>query len=175
MRVLSVNGEMLGVMPTREALRLAEDQNLDLVEVSPNAEPPVCKIMDYGKYRYEESIKQKQSRKNASRAQLKEIKFHSGVEENDLQTKLRQIRGFIADGHKVKITLQYRGRENAHKELGVEVVNRVIKELDDATSVEQPPRIMGRFLNCVLMPRINKPAAGGKAPQVRPETPPKEA
>ena len=108
MRVIDANGEMLGVMSARDAQKLADNQNLDLVEISPNAEPPVCKVMDFGKFRYEESVKQKMARKNASRTQLKEVKFGVNVEENDLQTKLRQIRDFIGEGHKVKVTLQYR-------------------------------------------------------------------
>ncbi len=162
-RLVGANGEMIGIMATRDAQRMADEQGLDLVEISPNAEPPVCKIMDFGKFRYEESIRQKQARKNASRVQIKEVKFHAGVEENDLQTKLRQIRAFIGEGHKVKLTLQYRGRENAHKELGVQVVNRVIKEVEEVAAVEQPPRLMGRFLNCVLMPRPAKPASGKAA------------
>lgn len=158
---------MLGVMSTRDAQRLADDQGMDLVEISPNAEPPVCKIMDFGKFRYEESIRRKQARKNATRVQLKEVKFHAGVEENDLQTKLRQIREFIGEGNKVKLTLQYRGRENAHKELGVQVINRVIKEIEEVAVVEQPPRLLGRMLGCVVMPRPVKPVSGGKAPPPR--------
>jgi len=182
-RLVGANGEMLGVMQTRDAQKLADQQGMDLVEISPNAEPPVCKIMDFGKFRYEESIRQKQARKNASRVQLKEVKFHSGVEENDLQTKLRHIREFIAEGHKVKVTLQYRGRENAHKELGVAVVQRVVKEIEDVAALEQQPRLLGRVLGCVLMPRPAKPASGKgahppapKPPQPpRPETAPKPA
>ncbi len=162
-RLVGPAGEMLGVVQTREAQRLADQQGMDLVEISPNAEPPVCKIMDFGKFRYEESIRQKQARKNASRVQLKEVKFHAGVEDNDLQTKLRHIREFIAEGHKVKVTLQYRGRENAHKEIGVQVVQRVIKEVDDVAAVEQQPRLLGRVLGCVLMPRPAKPTSGKSA------------
>jgi len=173
-RLVGANGEMLGVMATRDAQRLADDQGMDLVEISPNAEPPVCKIMDFGKFRYEESIRQKQARKNASRVQLKEVKFHAGVEENDLQTKLRHIRDFIGEGHKVKLTLQYRGRENAHKELGMQVVNRVIKEVEEVAAVEQPPRLLGRVLGCVLMPRPAKPVPGKVAhpPAGAPKPPP---
>ena len=144
-RVIDENGGQLGIMNTREAMRIAENQGLDLVEISPNAEPPVCKIMDFGKYRYEESIKAKNARKNQSRQQVKEVKFHPGTEDNDLQVKLRQIRGFIADGDKVKLTLQYRGRENAHKEIGMDVIQRVLTELADTVLVEQQPKHLGRF------------------------------
>lgn len=156
---------MLGVMPTRDAQRLADDQSMDLVEISPNAEPPVCKIMDFGKFRYEESIRRKQARKNTSRTLVKEVKFHAGVEDNDLQTKLRQIRDFIEAGHKVKLTLQFRGRENAHKELGMQVIQRVIKEVDEVAVVEQPPRLFGRMLGCVMMPRPVKPSSGKSGQQ----------
>ncbi len=177
-RLVGPNGEMLGVVQTREAQRQADEQGMDLVEISPNAEPPVCKIMDFGKFRYEESIRQKQARKNATRVQLKEVKFHSGVEDNDLQTKLRHIREFIAEGNKVKITLQYRGRENAHKELGVLVVQRVIKEVDDVAMLEQQPRLLGRMLGCVLMPRPAKPTSGKSgqpSPHKHPASQPKPA
>jgi len=160
-RVIDENGGQLGIMNTREAMRIAENQGLDLVEISPNAEPPVCKIMDFGKYRYEESIKAKNARKNQSRQQVKEVKFHPGTEDNDLQVKLRQIRGFIADGDKVKLTLQYRGRENAHKEIGMDVIQRVLTELADTVLVEQQPKHLGRFLGALLAPRPQK-AAGKK-------------
>jgi translation initiation factor IF-3 len=156
---------MLGVMATRDAQKLADQQGFDLVEISPNADPPVCKIMDFGKFRYEESIKRKQARKSQIRQQIKEVKFHASVDEHDLHTKLRHIREFLAEGDKVKITLQYRGRENAHKELGMEVVTRVIKELDPVAMVEQHPRLLGRLLGCLLAPRPVKPGQSGKSAQ----------
>ncbi len=151
---------MLGVMATRDAQRLADQQGLDLVEVSPNAEPPVCKIMDFGKVRYEESIKRKQARKNQKVVQIKEVKFHASVDTNDLEHKVRQIKEFIAEGHKVKVTLQYRGRENAHKELGIEVVNKVIDLCSQVAIVEQSPKLIGRLLGCLL---AQKPATKGVA------------
>ena len=160
-RLLDEHGGQLGVMNTREAQRIAENQGLDLVEISPNAEPPVCKIMDFGKYRYEESIKAKTARKNQSRQQVKEIKLHPGTEDNDLQVKLRQIRGFIADGDKVKLTLQYRGRENAHKEIGMDVIQRVLTEISDIVIVEQQPKHLGRFLGALLAPKPQKAAKKG--------------
>ena len=151
---------MLGVMATRDAQRLADQQGLDLVEVSPNAEPPVCKIMDFGKFRYEESIKRKQARKNQKTTLIKEVKFHASVDANDLGHKLRQIKDFLADGHKVKVSLQYRGRENAHKELGMEVVQTVIQECASCAVVEQPPRLIGRTLGCMLAAKPVKPGSG---------------
>jgi translation initiation factor IF-3 len=177
-RVINANGEMLGVMPTRDAQRLADQQGFDLVEVSPNAEPPVCKIMDYGKFRYEESIKRKMARKNQKIVQIKEVKFHASVDANDLAHKLRQIKEFLGEGHKVKVTLQYRGRENAHKELGMEVVQNVIQECAACAVVEQNPRLIGRTLGCLLAAKPVKVAAPGQPaapqnPSPRPPAPPR--
>ena len=152
---------MMGVMPTRDAQKLADQQGLDLVEVSPNAEPPVCKIMDYGKFRYDESIKRKNARKNQKVTLIKEVKFHASVDTHDLAHKMRQIKDFLAEGHKVKITLQYRGRENAHKELGMEVVSKVIEDSAEYAQVEQTPRLIGRTLGCMLSPRPVKPMGKG--------------
>ncbi len=171
--MINANSEMLGVMTTRDAQRLADQQGLDLVEVSPNAEPPVCKIMDFGKFRYEESIKRKVARKNQKTTLIKEVKFHASVDTNDLGHKLRQIKEFLAEGHKVKVTLQYRGRENAHKELGMEVVNKVIEECSLCAIVEQTPRLIGRTLGCMLAARPAKPGTTQPSAQQpsRPQTP----
>ena len=162
---------MLGVMPTRDAQKLADQQGLDLVEVSPNAEPPVCKIMDYGKFRYDESIKRKTARKNQKVTQIKEVKFHASVDTHDLDHKMRQIKEFLAEGHKVKITLQYRGRENAHKELGMEVVSKVIEASSEYAQVEQTPRLIGRTLGCMLAARPVK-SSQGKQHSARPPAAP---
>ena len=149
---------MLGVMATRDAQRLAENRGLDLVEITPNAMPPVCKIMDYGKFKYEESIKAKQARKSQKVQKVKEVKFHPGTDTNDFNYKLNQIRGFIEEGCKVKLTLQYRGRENAHRELGEDVINRVLEELKDECFVEQAPKTDGRIHFCLIGPlRKNAP------------------
>ena len=152
-RCILADGSMGGVMPTREALRKAIDVGLDLVEISPNAEPPVCRIMDYGKYKYEEDQKRKQTRKNQVRQEVKEIKFHVGTEENDYQVKLRNIRKFLQEGDKVKLTLQFRGRENAHKELGMDVVNRIILDLSTDGVVEQPAKQLGRNVTAMMSPK----------------------
>ncbi len=152
MRVLDAQGNQLGVMPTREAQRLADQSGLDLVEITPNAQPPVCKIMDYGKFKYEESIRAKQARKAQKVQKVKEIKFHPGTDTNDFNYKLNQIRGFLDDGCKVKLTLQYRGRENAHRELGEDVINRVLDELRDECFVEQAPKTLGRILGALIGP-----------------------
>ncbi len=163
-RVLDSNGGMIGVMPTAQALRKAEQAGLDLVEITPNAQPPVCKIMDYGKFRYEESIREKNARKAQKAAQVKEIKFRPGTDTGDIDHKLRQIREFLGDGHKVKLTLQYRGRENAHKELGEDLIGRVLETLKDECTVEQAPKTLGRILGCLIgPPRKNK--GGAPKPQ----------
>ncbi len=163
---------MLGVLTTRDAQRMAQQQGLDLVEVSPNADPPVCKIMDFGKFRYDEGMKRKQARKSQQRMVIKEIKFHANVDEHDLETKLRKTREFLEEGHKVKLTLAYRGRENAHKDLGIEVMQTVVKELEAVAICEQPPRLLGRLLGCMLAPKPQKvvKSGGGGAPR-RPENP----
>ena len=165
-------GTMLGVMATRDAQRMAENRGLDLVEITPNANPPVCKIMDYGKFKYEESIKEKQARKSQKVQKVKEIKFHPGTDTNDFNYKLKQIRGFIGEGCKVKLTLQYRGRENAHRELGEDVINRVLEELKDECFVEQAPKTLGRVLGALIGPprkggakqSAPAPATSGAAP-----------
>ena len=158
-RVVDATGKMLGVMPTRKAQALADSAGLDLVEITPTAQPPLCKIMDYGKFRYEESIRQKQARKNAKATQVKEIKFHSGTDVGDLTRKVKEILGFIEQGNKVKISLKFRGRENAHRELGVEMIERVIEMCAEKTSVEQAPKLVGRDLSALLAPKSSKGGA----------------
>ncbi len=155
---------MLGVVATRDAQRMAQQQGLDLVEMQPNAEPPVCRIMDYGKFRYDEGMKKKQARKQQQRTAVKEIKFHANVDRHDLETKMRQMRAFIAEGNKVKLTLAYRGRENAHKDLGIEVMQQVVEEMSDVTICEQAPKVQGRLLGCLLAPKPTK----GKAKAAEP-------
>ena len=156
---------MLGVMATRDAQRMAEERGLDLVEVTPNAVPPVCKIIDYGKFKYEESIRAKQARKAQKVQKVKEVKFHPGTDTNDFNYKLNQIRGFLQDGCKVKLTLQYRGRENAHRELGEDVINRVLEELREECFVEQAPKTLGRILGALIGP----PRKNGPKPARAPE------
>ena len=155
-RCTDEKGELIGVMPTSEALRRAHDVDLDLVELSPNADPPVCRIMDFGKYRYKQSMKRKQARKSQQHRQLKEVKYHSNVGEHDYQTKLTKVRDFLAKGHKVKLSLMFRGRENAHRELGFEIVKRVIEDCDDVAAPDSPPRLMGRSIICLLGVRSAK-------------------
>ena len=158
MRVLDAQGQMLGVMPTREAQRLADQRGLDLVEITPNAVPPVCKIMDYGKFKYEESIKAKQQRKAQKATQVKEIKFHPGTDIGDLNHKLRQIKEFLGEGNKVRLSLQFRGRENAHRDIGEDKIAEVLQMLDGQCTVEQAPKTDGRIHFCLIGPlRKNAP------------------
>lgn len=150
---MDVDGSQVGVVPTREALNLAQQRGLDLVEISPQAQPPVCRVMDYGKYKFELAKKEKQSKKNQSNTKVKEVKFHTNVEEHDYQTKLRHIRDFLEEGHRVKISLMFRGRENAHQELGYEVVRRVVADCNDIAVSEKEPQKMGRFLTVLINPK----------------------
>ena len=162
-RVLDANGNMIGVMPTGQAQRLADSQGLDLVEIIPNAVPPVCKIMDYGKFRYEEFIKAKKARKAQKQTQVKEIKFHPGTDVGDLQHKLRQIRAFLAEGNKVRLSLQFRGRENAHRDIGEDKIAEVLDMLRDECHVEQAPKTDGRIHFCLIGPARAKK---GSAPKI---------
>ena len=163
-RVLDQNGAMLGIMPTSQAQRLADSQGLDLVEITPNAVPPVCKIMDYGKFRYEESIRAKKARKAQKSTQVKEIKFHPGTDTGDLQHKLKQIRQFLGEGNKVRLSLQFRGRENAHRDIGEDKIAEVLEMLKDECFVEQAPKTDGRVHFCLIgPPRAKK---GGGRPQI---------
>ena len=147
---------MAGVIPTRDALKLAQDYGLDLVEVSPSADPPVCRIMDFGKFRYDESMKRKKQKKQVVNRQVKEIKFHANVGEHDYDTKVNHARGFLEKGHKVKVSLTFRGRENAHRELGFEVIERCIKDLEEISVVDMRPKMVGRNLVTMLGTRSKK-------------------
>lgn len=156
---------MIGVMTTRDAQRLADSRGLDLVEITPNANPPVCKIMDYGKFKYEESIKAKQQRKAQKSTQVKEIKFHPGTDIGDINHKLRQIREFLADGNKVRLSLQFRGRENAHRDIGEDKIAEVLEMIKGECSIEQAPRTDGRIHFCLIGPmRKNAPKSQTSAP-----------
>ena len=143
-------------MKTGDALRRAQDYGLDLVEVSPTAKPPVCRIMDFGKYKYEQEKRQKEAKKKQVQTKLKEVKFHVNVEQHDYDTKMRNLIKFIEHGDRVKVSLMFRGRENAHRELGFEVIQRVIQDTVDITSVDQAPRLQGRFVTAILVPKKKK-------------------
>lgn len=155
-RCIDENGEQLGVIPTRKALVLAHEAGLDLVEIAATSKPPVCRIMDHGKFKYEQDKKKKEAKKNQTKTKLKEVKFHVNVGEHDYQTKLRHARDFLEAGNRVKLSLMFRGRENAHRELGFELMQRVIKDLADISTVEQAPRLMGRNIFMMLIPPKKK-------------------
>lgn len=144
------NGEQLGIMSRQEALKIAEDAGVDLVEISPNANPPVAKVIDWGKYQYQKMKEQQKNRKNSKQGELKQMRFGLKIGSGDLEIKLRKIRGFLADGHKVRIQIFYRGREMAHKELGYDMINRIIAQLEDDAVVEQQPQMTGRNLSIVI-------------------------
>lgn len=152
-RCVAPDGAMLGVLAIEEALNMARQHGLDLVEISPNADPPVCRIMDYGKYKYELSQKEKDARKRQHAGDLKEMKFHANVGDHDFETKVKHIREFLEKGNKVKVSLFFRGRENAHRELGFEVVNRVMKETASLCNIEMAPRLIGNSIFAVIAPR----------------------
>ena len=140
-------------MSSADALEKAQQAGLDLVEVSPNATPPVCRIMDFGKYRFENSKKQQASKKKQKRTQIKEIKFRPRTEEGDYQVKLRKLRTFLENGDKTKVTMRYRGREFAHQELGMQLLKRVEADLEDIANVEQMPNMEGRQMVMMLGPK----------------------
>lgn len=144
---------MIGIISREQALDMARTQELDLVEVSPNAEPPVCKILDFGKFRYEETKKEHAARRKQKQIQIKEIKFRPGTEEGDYQRKLRDLTRFLVEGDKAKVTLRYRGREMAHQELGFKLLQRVQQDLQEFGAVEQMPKLEGRQLVMVIAPR----------------------
>jgi translation initiation factor IF-3 len=154
--VIDEDGEQAGVLPIREALARALEAGLDLVEVSPNAEPPVCRIMDFGKFRFESSKKSQASKKKQKRTQIKEIKFRPRTEVGDYNVKLRKLRDFLENGDKTKVTMRYRGREFAHQELGMELLKRVEHDLEDIANVEQMPNMEGRQMVMLLGPKKSK-------------------
>jgi translation initiation factor IF-3 len=152
-RLIDEAGEMQGVMTARDALHRAFSVGLDLLEISPNAEPPVVKILDYGKYKYEQQKKKNEAKKKQKVIEIKEIKVRPNIDENDYQVKLRAMKTFIDDGDKVKVTLRFRGREMAHQDIGIKVLERIRADMDIATKVEQMPRMENRQMIMVLTPR----------------------
>ena len=143
----------MGVLSTEEAQAMADDVGLDLVEVSPNADPPVCKILDYGKFKYEEQKKAAEARKKQKTIDVKEIKMRPGIDVHDYEVKLRSARRFLDDGDKVKVTIRFRGREMAHQDLGMKVLDRVREDLEELAKVEQSPIKEGRLMTMVIAPR----------------------
>jgi translation initiation factor IF-3 len=155
-RLIGADGAQLGVVNIREALRIAQEAELDLVNVAPTAKPPVCRIMDYGKFKYEQAKKEKEARRNQKIIELKEVRFSSNIEEHDFQTKLRNVRKFIEDEDKVKCTIRFRGREITHSEIGQQVLERVAAQCEDIAAVERKPKIEGRSMIMILTPKAEK-------------------
>lgn len=152
-RCIDENGEQLGVIPTRKALVLAHEAGLDLVEIAATSKPPVCRIMDYGKFKYEQDKKKKEQKKKQTNTKVKEVKFHVNVGDHDYETKLRHAHEFLEAGNRVKASLMFRGRENAHRELGFELMQRVIQDCAEYGTVEQAPKLMGRNIAMLLVPK----------------------
>jgi len=152
-RVIGHDGKQIGILPLKEAMKLAEEQGLDLVEVAPQATPPVCRIMNYGKYKYQQSKKIQEAKKHQTVIQVKEVKIRPRTEEHDLQFKLRHAKRFLSEGNKVKVSMLFRGREIAHPEMGRELLDRIIAELKDLMVIEQAPRLEGRSMVMLLAPK----------------------
>lgn len=161
-RLVAADGEQLGVMPLPDALAIATEQGLDLVEVAPNAEPPVCRVMDFGKFKYEQDQRRKESRKKATNIIIKEMKFRPKIDPHDYETKMKHVERFLEEGSKVKLTIMFRGREMAHPELGLRILERVAEQVNELAMVESAPRQDGRNMTMVLNP-IKRPARA-KAP-----------
>lgn len=159
-RVIDSNGQQLGIIPVREGMRVAAEQGLDLVEVAPQAKPPVCRIMDYGKYKYEQSKKERDARKKQRVINVKEVKIRPRIEEHDFQVKVRNARRFLTDGDKVKVTLMFRGREITYAALGHDLCMKFYKELEEQASMEKEPKVEGRNMIMVLVPRTQEQVKG---------------
>jgi translation initiation factor IF-3 len=170
-RVIDSDGNQLGVIPTSQALAAAQQRGMDLVEVAPNATPPVCKIVEFGKFKYEQTKREREARKHHHAGKLKEIKLRLNIDDHDYQTKLNHMREFLEEGMKVKVSLYFRGRENAHPEYGNELMQRVVKDLQGIGHAEVPPRLMGKSLHMMMAPQ----RGAGKKQKQQPATQPSEA
>ncbi|MBR5562386.1 MAG: translation initiation factor IF-3 [Clostridia bacterium] len=155
-RVISNDGEQLGIMSASEALKLAESKNLDLVKIAPAAKPPVCKIMDYGKFRFEKAKKEKEAKKNQKIIEIKEIRLSLNIDTHDFETKINHARKFISQGNKVKVSIRFRGREMAHSDLGISTMQRCAEAMADCASVEKPAKLEGRQMLMFLAPKSSK-------------------
>jgi len=164
-RVVTSEGEQLGIMLVRDALRLAQERDLDLVEIAPTAKPPVCRIMDYGKFRYEQSKKEREARKNQKTTEVKEVRMTPKIEDHDFQVKLKAASKFLKDGDKVKAQVRFRGREIVHADLGRKLLARLAAELQDVAAVERDSRLEGRSMVMILIPKQEKAAVKTEQPQ----------
>ncbi|MCQ2486846.1 MAG: translation initiation factor IF-3 [Clostridia bacterium] len=161
-RVISADGEQLGVMSSRDALKLAEEKNLDLVKVAPQAQPPVCKIMDYGKYRFEQTKREKEAKKNQHVIDIKEVRLSLKIDKHDFETKANQAIKFLKAGDKVKVSIRFRGREMAHPEAGLDTMQRFAEVCEEYGTVEKAAKLEGRQMLMFLAAKTSKPAKGGK-------------
>jgi len=152
-RVIGSDGEMIGVLTRDEALSMAEDEGLDLVEIQPQADPPVCKIMDFGKFKFEAQKKASEAKKKSKQVEIKEVKFRPVTDEGDYQIKLRKMRGFLEEGDKIKVNIRFRGREMSHQELGREIANRIETDLGEDIVIESRPRLEGRQMVMMIAPK----------------------
>ena len=153
MRVVASNGDQVGIRSIQDAIALAEEEGMDLVEIAPQADPPVCRVMDWGKFRFEESKKQQAQKKKQKQVQVKEVKFRPGTDDHDYDVKMRNPRRFIEEGNKVKVTLRFRGREMAHQDLGRDLLKRVEGDMEGEITVEQFPRMEGRQMVMMIAPK----------------------
>ena len=161
-RLINFDGEQLGIYPTSQAQRIADDEGLDLVEIAPNATPPVCRIMDYGKFKYDQAIKAKQARKNQNNIEVKEMKFRPKIDVGDYTTKKKHVLRFLDAGNKVKITIMFRGREMAHPEQGLTILERLADDLKDVAVIESQPKMEGRNMHMLIAPLPSAMAAKKK-------------
>ena len=155
-RVISKDGEQLGIMSAQEALKLAAAQELDLVKISPNAKPPVCKIMDYGKYRFEQTKREKEAKKNQRVMEIKEVRMSPGIDVNDFNVKLRNAQKFLGEGNRVKVAVRFRGREMAHTDIGADLLARFAEGCTDIATVDKKPKLDGRHMIMFLSPKSSK-------------------
>lgn len=167
MLLVGPEGEQLGVMPLPQALGIANDNDLDLVEVAPNADPPVCRIMNHGRYLYEQEQRRKESRKNATNVVIKEMKFRPKIDGHDYTTKMKHVQRFLDEGNKVKLTIMFRGREMAHPELGLKILERIAEDVAETAMVEAAPRQDGRNMTMVLNP-TKRPGKGKPSAEAKP-------
>jgi translation initiation factor IF-3 len=173
-RLVADNGDQLGIVPVAQALQLAEEQNVDLVEIAPLARPPVCKLMDYGKFRYREQKKAHEAKLKQKQIQVKEIKFRPGTDDGDYKIKVGKLIQFLQEGDKAKVTLRFRGREMAHQEFGLRILERVKADLDAVALVEQFPKLEGRQMVMVLAPKKKAPPVKSKKEAPPPAAKPTE-
>jgi len=172
-RLIDDAGEQKGVLPTAEALRMAKELGLDLVEIAPQSNPPVCKILDYGKFKFEQEKKLKDNRKHQKIVKIKEVRMQPKIDDHDLDFKSKHVRGFLLEGNKVKVTIRFRGRELAHTEIGEDVLKSVLTKIEGLYVMESPPRMEGRFMSMMLIPKapvVKKPEAPRPQADAAPET-----